>query len=209
MVKSTRKRNITFKPTCFSYGPLTKTATETLVVSEDELEALYLADFKGLYQEDCARELGVSRPTFSKLLKSARKKTAEMLMYAKGIELVQRQESFVLVYPTNDRITVHPYFITAKFYAFAKIEEKTIASISYMLNPIYEELEAQGKSIVDDDSAKGMAAGRIIPPLLKEAQVLVVRSLGDGMRRNIEGLGLNIEYTKETDIDAVLEGLLK
>jgi predicted Fe-Mo cluster-binding NifX family protein len=178
-------------------------------LSEDELEALYLADFKGLYQEDCARELGVSRPTFAKIIKSARKKTAEMLMYAKGIELVKQKQNFVLVFPTDDRITVHPYFITAKFFAFAKIEEDAIASISYTPNPIYEELEAKGVVIENDDSAKGMAAGRIIPPLLKKAQVLVVHSLGDGMRRNIEGMGLNIEYTAERNIDTVLEQLLK
>lgn len=207
-MKTSKNRNITFRPTCFSYGPLTQKPTETMILSEDELEALYLADFKGLYQEECARELGVSRPTFAKIIKSARKKTAEMLMYAKGIELVKVKQNFVLVFPTNDRITVHPYFITAKFFAFAKIEEEAIASISYTPNPIYEELESQGVVIENDDSAKGMAAGRIIPPLLKQAQVLVVHSLGEGMRRNIEGMGLNIEYTELTDIDAVVKRLL-
>jgi len=208
-VKHGRKRNITFRPTCFSYGPLTQAPTETMRLSEDELEALYLADFKGLYQEDCARELGVSRPTFAKLIKSARKKTTEMLMYGRGIELVREKRSFVLAFPTNDRITIHPWFITAKFFAFATIDDEAIASISYTPNPVYEELERRGSVIENDDSAKGMAAGRIIPPLLKEAQVLLVRSLGDGMRRNVEGMGVSIEFTDVTDIDAALAQLLR
>jgi hypothetical protein len=37
--------------------------------------------------------------------------------------------------------------------------------------------------------------------------MLVVKSLGDGMRRNLEGIGLNIEFTELTDINSVLESL--
>lgn len=177
-------------------------------MSDDELEALYLADFRGLYQEECAKQLGVSRPTFAKIIKSARKKVTEMLMYGKGIELLQEKRNFVLVYPTNDRVTIHPYFLTAKLFAFAKIEEDSIVSISYIDNPVYQALHAKGITIVDDDSAKGMAAGRIIPPLLKKGNMLVVKSLGEGMKRNIEGIGLNIEYSDLSDIDTVLESLI-
>ncbi|MFT7879578.1 MAG: DUF134 domain-containing protein [Sulfurimonas sp.] len=202
-----KNRNITFRPKSLLFGPLTHKPKEMILMSDDELEALYLADFKGLYQEECAKQLGVSRPTFAKIIKSARKKVTEMLMYGKGIELLQEKRNFVLVYPTNDRVTIHPYFLTAKYFAFAKIEEDSIVSISYIDNPIYQALQAKGISIVDDDSAKGMAAGRIIPPLLKKGNMLVVKSLGDGMKRNIEGIGLNIEYTDHSDIDTVLESL--
>jgi predicted DNA-binding protein (UPF0251 family)/predicted Fe-Mo cluster-binding NifX family protein len=202
-----KNRNITFRPQSLLFGPLTHKPKEMLQMSDDELESLYLADFRGLYQEECAKQLGVSRPTFAKIIKSARKKVTEMLMYGKGIELLQEKRNFVLVYPTNDRVTIHPYFITAKLFAFAKIEEDSIVSISYIDNPVYQALQAKGINIVDDDSAKGMAAGRIIPPLLKKGNMLVVKSLGEGMKRNIEGIGLNIEYTELSDIDTVLDSL--
>lgn len=206
-MKNVKGRNITFKPTCRSYGPLKQPPTENMTMSEEELEALYLADFQGLYQEECARQLGVSRPTFAKIIKRARKKCAEMLMYAKGIELEQTRRSFVVAFPTNDRISIHPHFITAKFFALAKVDEGAIASITYADNPVYLELQRNCTEIVDDDSAKGMAAGRIIPPLLKKANILLVSALGEGMQRNLEGMGLNIEFTGETDIDAALEAL--
>jgi len=202
-----KNRNITLRPKSLLFGPLTHKPKEMLPMSDDELESLYLADFQGLYQEECARQLGVSRPTFSKIIKSARKKVAEMLMYGKGIELVQEKSNYVLVYPTNDRITIHPYFITAKLFAFAKIEGASIVSIRYIDNPIYQELHTKGVEITDDNSAQGMAAGRIIPPLLKKGNMLVVKSLGEGMKRNIEGMGINIEYTDLSDIDSVLESL--
>lgn len=207
-MKQGKQRNITIRPTAFSFGPLEHAPKEMMRLQADELEALYLADFKGLYQEECAKALGVSRPTFAKIIKGARKKSVEMLMYGKGIELTRHKQAFTLVFPTNDRITIHPHFLTAKFFAFAKIEEGTINSIAYTSNPVYEELSAKGADIVDDESAKGMAAGRIIPPLLKDAQVLVVRSLGEGMKRNVEGLGLNVEYTELSEIDAVVDTLL-
>ena len=59
-MKTGKKRIITFKPTCFSFGPLTQAPKETMQLRDDELEALYLADFKALYHEDCAQSLGVS-----------------------------------------------------------------------------------------------------------------------------------------------------
>ncbi|MFH0709531.1 MAG: DUF134 domain-containing protein [Pseudomonadota bacterium] len=207
-MKTGKKRNITFKPTCFSYGPLTQLPKETMQLRDDELEALYLADFKVLYHEECALSLGISRPTFAKLIKQARKKMVEMVMYGKAIELIREPHSFTLVFPTDDRISIHPYFLVAKLFAFAKVEEGLISSITYKENPIYRELFQNEAEIVNDESAKGLAAGRIIPPLLEEATILVARTLGDGIRRNIEGMGIAIELTQTSNLDTVIAELI-
>lgn len=206
-MKTGKKRTITFKPTCFSFGPLSQPPKEMMQLRNDELEALYLADFKALYHEDCAQSMGVSRPTFAKLIKQARKKMVEMVMYGKGIELTKEVQSFTLVFPTNDRISLHPYFLVAKYYAFAKVEEGVITSITYKENPIYKELFRSDKPIINDESAKGLAAGRLIPPLLEEATIVVARSLGDGIRRNIEGMGISIELSQSDNIDTIIEEL--
>lgn len=208
-MKTGKKRNITFKPTYFSFGPLNQPPKETIPLRDDELEALYLADFKVLYHEDCAHSMGVSRPTFAKLIKQARKKMVEMVMYGKGIELIREPHNFTLVFPTDDRISVHPYFLVAKLFAFAKVEEGIISSITYKENPIYKELLQSGKEILNDESAKGLAAGRIIPPLLEDANILVTRALGDGIRRNIEGMGISIELTEISVLDTVVLELLR
>ncbi|HHH37108.1 MAG TPA: DUF134 domain-containing protein [Epsilonproteobacteria bacterium] len=202
-----KQKNITLKPTVLEFGPLTQPPKELLQLSPEELESLYLADFQGLYQEECAKQLGVSRPTFVKLLKSGRKKMIEMLMYGKGVSLTPNLQEFILIYPTDDRVTISPHFLVAKRFAFALIRENTIESIRYLYNPIYQTLTEDGIEIINDESAKGMAAGRVIPPLLKEGNLLVVRSLGEGMQRNLAGTGLNIEFTETTDIDKVLESL--
>lgn len=46
----------------------------------DELEALRLADLEGLYQEAAAERMGVSRPTFSRILDRARLTVAKALV---------------------------------------------------------------------------------------------------------------------------------
>ncbi len=60
-------------------------AGEQNVLKLEELEALRLKDLEGLEQEACAREMEVSRPTFQRILSSAREKVADSLVHGKSI----------------------------------------------------------------------------------------------------------------------------
>jgi predicted DNA-binding protein (UPF0251 family)/predicted Fe-Mo cluster-binding NifX family protein len=60
---------------------------ESVTLSLDELEAIRLADLRGLYQEAAAREMGVSRQTFGRIIESARRKTAEALLGGKALKI--------------------------------------------------------------------------------------------------------------------------
>ena len=53
----------------------------------DELEALRLADLEGLYQEDAARQMNVSRQTFGRIVAAARKKVAEALVRGRSLRI--------------------------------------------------------------------------------------------------------------------------
>jgi predicted DNA-binding protein (UPF0251 family) len=53
---------------------------EEIRLSVDELEALRLADLEGLYHEDAAARMNVSRATFGRIVESARKRVAEVLV---------------------------------------------------------------------------------------------------------------------------------
>jgi predicted DNA-binding protein (UPF0251 family) len=55
------------------------------VLTLDEFEALRLADLEGLYQEEAADRMGVSRPTFGRVIESARRKVADALVNAKAL----------------------------------------------------------------------------------------------------------------------------
>ena len=58
--------------------PASELAIEPLRL--DELEALRLADLEGLYQEAAAEQMGVSRPTFSRILARARQAVARAIL---------------------------------------------------------------------------------------------------------------------------------
>ncbi|MFA5146859.1 MAG: DUF134 domain-containing protein [Candidatus Omnitrophota bacterium] len=71
-----------FKPVC---KPLDR--LEGVYLTLDEFEALRLADLKRLKQVDAARRLKISRPTFSRIVSSARKKIADGLVNIKAIRI--------------------------------------------------------------------------------------------------------------------------
>lgn len=53
----------------------------------DEFEAVRLADLEGLQQVDAAKKLKISRPTFSRIVSSARNKIADGLVNIKAIRI--------------------------------------------------------------------------------------------------------------------------
>ena len=56
-----------------------------LEMSLDEFEALRLADYEGLSQEDAALEMAISRSTFSRLIESARRKSSQFLIQGRRL----------------------------------------------------------------------------------------------------------------------------
>jgi uncharacterized protein len=60
---------------------------ETVELATDELEAIRLADLEGLYQEQAAEQMGVSRQTLGNILKRAHQKIAGALLEGKTIQL--------------------------------------------------------------------------------------------------------------------------
>ena len=71
-----------FKPLC---KPLNK--VESVYLSLDEFEAVRLTCVEGLKQVDAAKLIGVSRPTFSRILTSAQRKIADGLVNIKAIRI--------------------------------------------------------------------------------------------------------------------------
>lgn len=60
---------------------------EEVVLGLDGLEALRLADLEGLYQEEAAARMGVSRATFGRIVADARRRVAEALVGGKLLRI--------------------------------------------------------------------------------------------------------------------------
>jgi predicted DNA-binding protein (UPF0251 family) len=82
-------RKITGRPLCAYYAPggTPASAGEAVSLTLDEFEALRLADFEGLYQEDAAGRMRISRPTFGRTIASAHRKIAQALIEARPLRI--------------------------------------------------------------------------------------------------------------------------
>jgi len=72
---------------CFKPCGIEKVNLERVILNEDEMEAIRLSDFEGLYQQECADRMEISRTTFSRLIESARKKIADALINTKALRI--------------------------------------------------------------------------------------------------------------------------
>jgi len=71
---------------------------EVVQLTVEELEAIRLKDLLCLEQEGCAEKMGVSRPTYHRILSSARGKVATALLEGKAIRVEGGHFEIVLRY---------------------------------------------------------------------------------------------------------------
>ena len=60
---------------------------EPVILLYEEYEAIRLADYENLTQEEASKKMNISQPTFFRLLDSARKKIANALINGKAIKI--------------------------------------------------------------------------------------------------------------------------
>ncbi len=89
MARPTKWRKIEHIPSIPYFIP-SETEVEELsenILKLEELEAIRLKDLEGLEQGECAEKMEVSRPTFQRILLSAREKVADCLINGKMIHI--------------------------------------------------------------------------------------------------------------------------
>jgi predicted DNA-binding protein (UPF0251 family) len=87
VARPVKPRWIGFDPpgVCFVPQPMAAPGMDLMVLTLDELEAMRLADLEGLGQEEAARRMDISRPTFGRIVERARKKVTAALVHERGI----------------------------------------------------------------------------------------------------------------------------
>lgn len=60
---------------------------EEVILNDDEIEAIRLADHELMYQEDASKKMNISRQTFGRIIESAHKKVADALISGKALKL--------------------------------------------------------------------------------------------------------------------------
>lgn len=114
MPRPFRRRKICCRPNSNYFKPrgIPVGFLQEVNLTLDELEAIRLADLDGMYQEDAAKKMNVSRQTFGNIVNSAHSKIADCLVNAKALKIeggiVEMIERHFVCYECNNEWTL-PY----------------------------------------------------------------------------------------------------
>jgi len=73
--------------TCFQPEGKHSACPGEVQLNLDEYEAIRLADLEGLYQEQAAARMNISRQTFGRIIETARRKVADVLVNGKVLRI--------------------------------------------------------------------------------------------------------------------------
>ncbi len=80
-------RQIAVLPEKSCFQPEGAPCLQVVHLTLDEYEALRLADLEGLYQEEAASRMKISRQTFGRIVGEARRKVADVLVNGKRLKI--------------------------------------------------------------------------------------------------------------------------
>ncbi|HQK52440.1 MAG TPA: DUF134 domain-containing protein [Myxococcota bacterium] len=89
MARPKNPRRLAAGPAATYFKPrgIPMSALEEVSLDLDEFEAIRLADLEGMYQQQAAEAMGVSRQTFARVIESGRRKVADALVHGKALRI--------------------------------------------------------------------------------------------------------------------------
>jgi len=89
MVRPVKCRRVNFTPGVSHFAPvgIPVSELEETILTLEEIEALRLKDIEGMEQADGAASMNVSRPTFQRVLTTARQKITDAIINGKAIKI--------------------------------------------------------------------------------------------------------------------------
>jgi predicted DNA-binding protein (UPF0251 family)/predicted Fe-Mo cluster-binding NifX family protein len=132
------QRECSFKPEYTLFEPAQRKAQGEIELNADEMEALYLMDYEGLYQESAALEMGISRPTFSRIIKAARKKVITALVRGYRLEIIDQKDKFIVAIGIFDENDLSKHSMLAPKIALVHLANQKVQNVEVLSNPLYE-----------------------------------------------------------------------
>ena len=85
MARPQKQRCICSVPDVTVFEPAGCVPGGTVSLTYDEYEVIRLLDYMQMTQEQCAKRMGISRPTVTRIYEEARRKMADMLVNGKSL----------------------------------------------------------------------------------------------------------------------------
>jgi len=173
--KSTRK--LSYKPLSRAFVPENDDPNGVVVLQHDEIEAIYLMDVLGYYQEEAAQSMEVSRPTFARILKQARQKLANGLVGGYRITIEDSKDDLIVALCTHAPDTfelIDPHQPVVQIY---HVTRGSARLLNTMDNPVV---------------ARKARPSMVLPALLIEHHVnlFIGSRIGEGLRHSLLSRGI-------------------
>jgi len=130
------KRKLFFKPRCKEFASFDCKEKNSIILLHEEIEAIYLSDILNLYQNDAAKEMGISRATFARILKNARSKVAMSLISGAKLSIQDEKDDFIVAVASNSKESLSPSSLEAPYIVVYHIKEEKILDKKVFDNPV-------------------------------------------------------------------------
>ncbi|AXX93071.1 DNA-binding protein [Malaciobacter molluscorum LMG 25693] len=177
MARDKNQRELNFKPLFKEFGQTQIKNNERITLLHEEIEAIYLMDLLGLYQEEAAKKMNVSRPTFSRIIKNARQKVANCLIGGAKLSIHDQKDSYLIAICSDEEDQLKNLNAYAKYILIYEIKENKYKFINSFENPVFFE-----------DKKPGM----ILPSILIENNVnfFITSEIGAGLKNSLLSKGI-------------------
>lgn len=177
MGREKTKRNLTFKPSFKEFVPENKKYNAVSTLLNEEMEAIYLMDILDLYQEEAAKNMQVSRPTFTRILKNARQKLTRAIVYGNKISIEDESTSYIIAICSANKNDFESMLSTDKYISIYKIQEDEISLIKVFENDVFI-----------NDSKPAI----VLPQIFLEfnINIFVSSKIGEGLKNSLLAKGI-------------------
>lgn len=180
------KRFTSFRPPCCQFNPHDlKLHQESITLLAEEVEALYLMDLLELYQEEAASKMEVSRPTFARIIKSARHKVALAILGGQTLHLESTKERYVVAVCSENEISPYAGLSPkSKYIHFFTLENHHISEHQMIPNPL---------------TSNQMKPSLVLTELFvnHRVNVFITGTIGQGFKTNLSTKGIPVLLKEE------------
>lgn len=180
MGRSKKCREYSIKPQFTSYAPCCCTPKLQIDLNHDELEAIFLIDYQDMYQEDAAKLMHISRPTLSRIIKSARNKIATALIHGGKLNICDDKKEFIIAICSNEENIFESISPKENLIHLYSIKEDTIEHLKSISNPIV---------------TTQLRPSKIFPQTLKNEGVnfFITLGIGEGLKNSLVAQGIFVK----------------
>jgi predicted DNA-binding protein (UPF0251 family) len=169
-------RKLNFKPIYKEFIPSNGKFNGITNLLDEEIEAIYLMDILELYQEESAKRMDISRPTFTRILKNARKKLSTAIISGHKINIENSSNTYIIAICSEDENFANIKNNQQYIFIYS-ITDDSIKLIHKIKNPVY--LNSEKPAMV-------------LPQVLTQhnVNVFISSKIGEGLKNSLISKGI-------------------